>query len=231
MNVNWHRPPYVTGGCKPYQTVPACIAEDTMRALLMSLVKTAATSPKSELLALSITSSIVLNLRISWTGPKICNKIMYVKMKSFKSWLLSKCSGNPRKGVEGVAIVRMPEIPPPWRSACHQWHWRTPWAQWRSPSFPVLCLHTPAWRPQPHHSGWAPGSCCIASYQSAGEITWWLSEGLPWKQKHAHSHEPPSVWFSSPNVTALSQIIWNWYYLLNFEWWKKWNFFFFYGCT
>lgn len=69
----WHR-------LWSYQTVPACIAEDTVRALLMSLVKTAATSPKSELLALSITSSIVLNLRISWTGPKICNERVWPNM-------------------------------------------------------------------------------------------------------------------------------------------------------
>lgn len=75
---------YIISGYKSYQTVPACIAEDTVRALLMSLVNTAATSPKSELLALSITSSIVLNRKISWTGPKICNKIMYAKTKSVK---------------------------------------------------------------------------------------------------------------------------------------------------
>lgn len=100
-----------------YQTVPACIAEDTMRALLMSLVKTAATSPKSELLALSITSSIVLNLKISWTGPKICNKWCVWGWKTLKLYYCpnalkpqQRC-GYPKKARDTSSLaIRMSSV-------------------------------------------------------------------------------------------------------------------------
>ena len=57
-----------------HQTVPARTLCATLIALLRSFVCTAAASPYIVLLALSITSSTVLNLIICCTGPKIYNR-------------------------------------------------------------------------------------------------------------------------------------------------------------
>lgn len=54
-----------------HQTVPDWRAAETLRARSISRVKTAAVSPYSELLALSMASSCVLNFMMHWTGPKI----------------------------------------------------------------------------------------------------------------------------------------------------------------
>ena len=55
----------------PYQTVPACRLCEMVVALSMSLVNTAAARPYAVLFALSMTSSISLNLIICCTGPNI----------------------------------------------------------------------------------------------------------------------------------------------------------------
>ena len=52
--------------------VPAWRELATVRALLMSLVNTAAARPYVVLLALSMTSLISLNLKTDITGPNIC---------------------------------------------------------------------------------------------------------------------------------------------------------------
>lgn len=58
-------------GANTYHTEPASRAFANTRALLMFFVITPPASPYFVLLARSITSSKVWNLRIVWTGPKI----------------------------------------------------------------------------------------------------------------------------------------------------------------
>lgn len=73
----------------PYQTVPACRLCEMVVALSMSLVNTAAARPYAVLFALSMTSSISLNLIICCTGPNIYStgkKIIIIYDQGWKWW-------------------------------------------------------------------------------------------------------------------------------------------------
>lgn len=73
----------------PYQTVPACRLCEMIVALSISLVNTAAARPYAVLFALSMTSSISLNLIICCTGPNIYStgkKIIIIYDQGWKWW-------------------------------------------------------------------------------------------------------------------------------------------------
>lgn len=86
--------------------MPACRAEETVRALLMSLVKTPAANPYCVALALWMTSLILRKHIICCTGPNICKRMVgkSYKRKKIKTTYFNMCSTVGGVSTSSLAI-------------------------------------------------------------------------------------------------------------------------------
>lgn len=148
--------------------MPACRAEETVRALLMSLVNTPAARPYCVSLALRMTSLMLRKHMICCTGPKIWDSMAEIFNR--------KHTNSEQRGRVKMQIMLW--VPLLWQCAYRLWHSRRPWVGWKAPAGSTQTHHTPTWHLPPSRFLLAPLSYQTASGQSGGSSSTYILSTL-----------------------------------------------------